>query len=34
MKGPWWFLFADDAGGNSGVLGCWELEVTYKAKKK
>jgi subtilisin-like proprotein convertase family protein len=34
MKGPWWFLFADDAGGNSGVLGCWELEVTYKAKRK
>ena len=34
MKGPWWFLFADDAGGNSGVLGCWELQVAYKAKKK
>jgi subtilisin-like proprotein convertase family protein len=34
MKGPWWFLFADDAGGNSGVLGCWQLQVTYKAKKK
>ena len=33
MKGPWWFLFADDAGGNSGVLGCWELQVAYKAKK-
>ena len=34
MKGPWWFLFIDDAGGNTGVLGCWELEVTYKIKKK
>jgi subtilisin-like proprotein convertase family protein len=34
MRGPWWFLFADDAGGNSGVLGCWELQVAYKAKKK
>ncbi len=34
MRGPWWFLFADDAGGNSGVLGCWQLQVTYKAKKK
>jgi subtilisin-like proprotein convertase family protein len=34
MKGPWWFLFADDAGGNSGVLGCWQLQVTYKVKKK
>jgi subtilisin-like proprotein convertase family protein len=34
MKGPWWFLFADDAGGNSGILGCWQLQVTYQAKKK
>ena len=34
MKGPWWFLFTDDAGGNSGVLGCWQLQVTYKVKKK
>lgn len=34
MRGPWWFLFADDAGGNSGVLGCWQLQVTYKAPKK
>jgi subtilisin-like proprotein convertase family protein len=34
MKGPWWFLFVDDAGGNSGVLGCWQLEVTYKVPKK
>jgi subtilisin-like proprotein convertase family protein len=33
MKGPWWFLFTDDAGGNSGILGCWELEVTYKVPK-
>lgn len=33
MRGPWWFLFIDDAGGNSGVLGCWELEVTYKVKR-
>lgn len=34
MKGPWWFLFTDDAGGNSGILGCWQLQVTYKAPKK
>ena len=34
MRGPWWFLFVDDAGGNSGVLGCWQLQVTYKAKKR
>jgi subtilisin-like proprotein convertase family protein len=34
MKGPWWFLFIDDAGGNSGVLGCWALQITYKVKKK
>jgi subtilisin-like proprotein convertase family protein len=33
MKGPWWFLFTDDAGGNSGILGCWQLEVTYKLPK-
>jgi subtilisin-like proprotein convertase family protein len=33
MQGPWWFLFADDAGGNSGFLGCWALQVTYKVKK-
>jgi subtilisin-like proprotein convertase family protein len=34
MRGPWWFLFIDDAGGNSGVLGCWQLQVTYQVKKK
>jgi subtilisin-like proprotein convertase family protein len=34
MRGPWWFLFVDDAGGNSGVLGCWQLQVTYQVKKK
>lgn len=34
MKGPWWFLFTDDAGGNSGILGCWQLQVTYSFKKK
>jgi subtilisin-like proprotein convertase family protein len=34
MRGPWWFLFIDDAGGNSGVLGCWQLQVTYRVKKK
>jgi subtilisin-like proprotein convertase family protein len=34
MKGPWWFLFVDDAGGNSGVLGCWQLQVTYQVKKE
>lgn len=34
MRGPWWFLFADDAGGNSGFLGCWALQVTYRFKKK
>jgi subtilisin-like proprotein convertase family protein len=34
MSGPWWFLFVDDAGGNSGVLGCWALQVTYRFKKK
>jgi subtilisin-like proprotein convertase family protein len=33
MQGPWWFLFADDAGGNTGFLGCWVLQVTYKVKK-